>query len=1081
MAQTIVLILFQLMGSICAGWCADHSVLSPAAEPKTDAAIFGEGVRPTDWQSPESERQGFHLPPGFEIRLFSSEPQIAKPLNMAFDESGRLWVTHSVEYPYPATDPAKARDAVSILQDTDGDGAADRFETFADGLNIPMGVLPYGEGCLCFSIPNLLYLRDTDGDGKCDRRDILLGPFDTTRDTHGMINSLRDSGDGWIHACHGFNNQSQVAGTDGHAVTMHSGNTFRFRPDGSRVELYTQGQVNPFGMTVDEWGYFYSADCHSKPISQLICGACYPSFGRPHDGLGFLPPMVDHLHGSTAISGLLFFPPDSPVVPLREQFISGNVMTSRLNRNQRVFRGATAIGEEQPDFLTSDDPWFRPVDVQMGPDGNIYVADFYNKIIGHYEVPLEHPERDRTSGRIWQIRYTGQRIDAPESESGLKSLDSLRQVERILQQGGSDDQHLDEVRSRLSAGNDHVVRASAELLGRYGQTADVSLLLERLSSVPSRDPVLRQTIRIAVANLMRRAAGDANVWTGIPNADLASILFAVQRPETTTTLLAFLTAHPATADRDELLSHAAKNAGAEHLDECVRVAREITGDDRGKQFELLQVLCDSQNAGPGKVAVSLRKWALQLVQAELANVDTTSQRLRWFTDDGVSWASEKRKLENGEVAILVSSFGRGETYTGKLSSDGFAAPPKIEFWMAGHNGVPTANDQGKNRIRMILDETGEVLHQATPPRNDTARKIGWDTAAVAGRTVRIECVDGDSGTAYAWLAIGRFEPAWLRGADDSAALATALDWSKRLGLREMLPELRTMLVSGGLSDQMRIGLAETIAILRDNSDAATVLHFLRASEASADLVQTSIESLLADDQNAFRRATQQLCKGFSSRGQRDFATAWATNGAQMDVLLDMAQWGWISRDVFVDATATQAIHPRLTDQQRNRLDEMTAGIVADDSALQTLERLTATLVSDSGDRDNGKRVYQKHCAVCHQLRGEGAVVGPQLDGATTRSVERLLEDIVTPDQNVDQAFRTTSFLLDDGRVIVGLIASEDDHQINVVQTDGRKVNVDSANIERRREGGRSLMPSNLADSLSTQEIGDLIFFLRSKD
>lgn len=147
-----------------------------AAEPNTDLAIYGEGVRSTNWLSLEEQRKGFHLPPGFEIRLFASKPQIAKPLNMAFDDRRRLWMTNSVEYPYPATDDAKARDKVSILEDTNGDETADQVTTFADGLNIPMGVLPYGDGCLCFSIPNIWYLRDTDGDGECDQREVVLGP-----------------------------------------------------------------------------------------------------------------------------------------------------------------------------------------------------------------------------------------------------------------------------------------------------------------------------------------------------------------------------------------------------------------------------------------------------------------------------------------------------------------------------------------------------------------------------------------------------------------------------------------------------------------------------------------------------------------------------------------------------------------------------------------------------------------------------------------------------------------------------------------------------------------------------------------
>ncbi len=398
-----------------------------AAEPDSPSDWYGAGVRPSGPRTPDEERAGFHLPPGFEVQLVAAEPMIAKPMNLAWDSRGRLWVTDSFEYPYPAGDDQSKRDSVRILRDTDGDEVPDTATVFATGLNIPIGVLPYGDGCLCFSIPNIYYLRDTDGDDICDQREVVLGPFDTTRDTHGMVNSMRMGDDGWVYANHGFNNQSTVAGKDGHAITMHSGNTFRFRPDGSRVEQVTWGQVNPFGRTMDDWGYYFTADCHSKPLSQLIRGGYYPSFGRPDDGLGFVPPMMDHLHGSTAISGVEYLPAKLGIPELAGQTLSGNVMTSRLNRNRIEYAGASARAIPLPDFMTSDDPWFRPVDVRLGPDGAIYVADFYNKIIGHYEVPLDHPGRDRFRGRIWRISRTSKAAQdkAAQNESLAVSEEPL--------------------------------------------------------------------------------------------------------------------------------------------------------------------------------------------------------------------------------------------------------------------------------------------------------------------------------------------------------------------------------------------------------------------------------------------------------------------------------------------------------------------------------------------------------------------------------------------------------------------------------------------------------------------------------
>ena len=249
-------------------------------------------------------------------------------------------------------------------------------------------------------------LTDTDGDGKADKFEKLFGPFGVD-DTHGMVNSFLHLPDGWIYACHGFKNSSTVRGKDGQEIHMNSGNTFRFRPDGSRIEIWTRGQVNPFGMAVDPYFNLYTADCHSKPITQLIRGAVYDSFGKPHDGLGFGPNMINHDHGSTALCGLTWYDADQFPAEYKGTMYLGNVVTNRINFDKIEFVGSTPKAIQKPDFLVSGDLWFRPTDIKLGPDGALYVADFYNKIIGHYEVDLRHPGRDRFRGRVWRIVWKG--------------------------------------------------------------------------------------------------------------------------------------------------------------------------------------------------------------------------------------------------------------------------------------------------------------------------------------------------------------------------------------------------------------------------------------------------------------------------------------------------------------------------------------------------------------------------------------------------------------------------------------------------------------------------------------------------
>src|SRR5687767_12828586 len=206
---------------------------------------------------------------------------------------------------------------------------------------------------------------------------------------------------------------------------MNSGNTYRMAIDASHIEQHTFGQVNPFGLCFDTMGHMYSADCHSAPIYQLIPGAYYPSFGKPDDGLGFAPTLMQHSHNSTAIVGIVFYADNQWPAEFHDNIFVGNVMTSRINRDNIRFTGSSPSAKEMPDFLTSDDPWFRPCDLQLGPDGALYVADFYNRIIGHYEVPLTHPGRDRERGRIWRIVYrSGQRQPRPFNLTSL----SVQQV-----------------------------------------------------------------------------------------------------------------------------------------------------------------------------------------------------------------------------------------------------------------------------------------------------------------------------------------------------------------------------------------------------------------------------------------------------------------------------------------------------------------------------------------------------------------------------------------------------------------------------------------------------------------------------
>ncbi|MFM7075308.1 MAG: PVC-type heme-binding CxxCH protein, partial [Planctomycetaceae bacterium] len=396
-------------GSVLAALVAAALVPPPAAA--------SPPVAPTEALQPREEQAKFRLPEGFAIELVAAEPDIQKPMNLAFDARGRLWVTHSVEYPFAAKEGTPPRDGVTVLSDFGPDGRARKAVRFADDLNIPIGVLPLGRGdeAIVWSIPNIWKLADTDGDGRADTREVLYGPFDFV-DTHGDQNAFRLGPDGWVYACHGFRNDSKVKvrGKGDVVMELQSGNTYRFRPDGSAIEPVTRGQVNPFGMDVDALGNAFTADCHSRPVTMLVRGGVYESLGKPHDGLGFAPPMTGHDHGSTGIAGVVAWD-DAAAFPAGYEgdLFVGNVITNTVHRDRLGWRGSSPWVDAPEDFLVCDDWWFRPVDLRLGPDGALYVADFYNCIIGHYEVDLHHPRRDRERGRVWRVVWRGERRSVP--------------------------------------------------------------------------------------------------------------------------------------------------------------------------------------------------------------------------------------------------------------------------------------------------------------------------------------------------------------------------------------------------------------------------------------------------------------------------------------------------------------------------------------------------------------------------------------------------------------------------------------------------------------------------------------------
>ncbi len=352
----------------------------------------------TDIPSPDvaAQKAAFVVPEGFEIELFAAEPMIQKPVQMNWDAQGRLWVVSSTTYPHIEVGAAAA-DQVVVLEDTDGDGKADKSTVFADGLHIPTALIPGDGGLYVANSTELLFLKDTDGDGKADERTILLSGFGT-EDTHHLLHTLRYGPEGLLYFLQSIYIHSHIETPYGVRRLM-GGGVWEFRPETRRLEVLSKGLINPWGFEFDRWGQSFATDgAGSEGINFIFPFSVFAtSPGAPRILRGMSPGQPKHC--GLEIIEEPHFPDD-----WQESLVTCDFRGNRINRFKLERSGSTYTAKQMPDVLASNHRAFRPIDARVGPDGALYIADWYNPIIQHGEVDFRDPRRDHAHGRIWRLK-----------------------------------------------------------------------------------------------------------------------------------------------------------------------------------------------------------------------------------------------------------------------------------------------------------------------------------------------------------------------------------------------------------------------------------------------------------------------------------------------------------------------------------------------------------------------------------------------------------------------------------------------------------------------------------------------------
>jgi putative membrane-bound dehydrogenase-like protein len=403
------------------------------------------------------------VPPGFSVQVAAAEPDVQQPVAMAIDDRGRIWIAEALQYPRRAAGD-KGADRIVIFEDTDLNGTLDKRTVFYEGLNLTSGLEVGFGGVWVGAAPYLLFIADRDGDDKPDGEPQKLLDGWGYEDTHETLNSFIWGPDGWLYGCHGVFTHSKVGkpGTPDDQRTWLNAGIWRYHPVRHEFEVYAHGTSNPWGLDYDQYGNFFATACVIPHLFHIIPGARYERQAGQHFNpytFDDIKTIADHRHytgnqwnndnrlqsdslgGGHAHAGAMLYQGAAWPAKYRGQLFMNNIHGNRMNVDILEAEGSGFVGHHGQDFLFTRDQWSQMLYMTYGPDGQVWVIDWYDRQQCHLRDPDKH---DRSNGRIYRIAYQNARpvkVDLQRMES--EELAQLllhdnewyrRHAQRILQE-----------------------------------------------------------------------------------------------------------------------------------------------------------------------------------------------------------------------------------------------------------------------------------------------------------------------------------------------------------------------------------------------------------------------------------------------------------------------------------------------------------------------------------------------------------------------------------------------------------------------------------------------------------------------
>ncbi|MBD3675066.1 MAG: ThuA domain-containing protein [Planctomycetaceae bacterium] len=976
--------------------------------------------------SPEESLKHYVTPEDFELQLFVSEPDLkGKPIAMNWDARGRLWVCETVDYPNELRPPGEGRDRIRICEDTDHDGRADKFTVFAEQLSIPTAIEFWRGGAIVQNGTETLYLKDTDGDDVADTRKVLFGGWELG-DTHGGVSNFRYGLNNWIYAMQGYNNSAPTI--NGEEQQRFRMGFFRFKPDGSEIEFLRSTNNNTWGLGITEEGLIFGSTANHNPSDfmpipnryyERVKGWAPQRLEGIADTYKFDPitdkiRQVDQFGGYTAGAGHAVY--TARTYPEyfwnRTAFVCGPtghlVGTFLLNPDGAGFHSTSPMN-----LIASDDEWSAPIMAEVGPDGHVWVIDWYNYIVQHNPTPQGFETgqgnaymsdlRDKKHGRIYRVVYKKadqyEPVDlvnaSPQELVALLKHDNMfwrLRAQRLLVERGKNDV----MQALVQLLMDH----SVDELGLNVGAIHALWTLDGLGLVHSENPIVYEAV---VRSLLHPS-------TAVRKAAIQTLPYHEQNQN-----IGHVIVSQPFSQTDAQLQLAA----------ILAVSDTPQTDEYGSAGDLVaRISCQDEFLSD--------RWLKDALTSAAAMHDL--HYLTTFSQPGVAPHAQTHEI----ISIVSEHLARSEPDSKKMNQ-----------LLVGLKG----SDSGL--LLTVLSGLSE----------------GWP------KDYEIQINDQAQDALLGWI---EKLPPGAKGQLIALAPKWGTDRLEKYAI-EIVDDLMQQVENEERSAEDRVESARSLVTFRSTD--------LKVAESILDLIGAQTEPVLADGLlNALRQSQadgvgEAIVDKLPEMTPSVKATAFRvllSNPKTTTALLSAAAEGEVSlSELSLDQKQALANHPNA------QIREMAKPLLAMGGGLPNPDRqkvfdALVSVTERTGNPEQGRELFKKHCAKCHKHGDMGETIGPNLTGMAVHPKKELLGHIIDPSKDVEGNYRIYTIVTDEGRVFNGLLASESKTTLELIDTEAKKHTILREEIEELIASRKSLMPEGFEKQMTETELADLLEFLTQK-